>query len=393
MLQENSNPDNSANPPPAKPASLPAAKARIKLRHLMVFLSFILSVALPALAVLWYLEYRAADQYASTLGFTVRQAENASTAIDLIGGISNLGGNGSTNTDILYQYIKSQQLVALLDAELDLSAKYSKPEADPVFAYNPEGTIEDLTKYWDRMVNVYYDNKTGLIELQVRAFSAADAHVIAQEIIRQSSIMINLLNSTARDDATNYAREELDQAINRLKRARTALTEFRSTNQMVDPNANFQGQMGLLNSLQQRMADAFIELDILSGVTQSSDPRVQQAQRKIDVIAARIDEERRNLVASDRYGTEFSSLISSFESLRVDLEFAEQSYISALSSFDNAVAEARRKSTYLAAYVEPTTAQRPEYPNRIAIFGLTTLFLFLTWSILVLVFYSVRDRR
>ncbi len=371
----------------------PARTARVRLRHSLLLLSFILLVLLPAAAVYWYLEYRAADQYASTLGFTVRQAENPSTSLDLVGGITSLGRSNTTNTDILFEYIQSQQLIGAIDADLDLAAMYSKPDNDPIFAYNSGGTIEDLVKYWGRMVSIYYDNKTGLIELRVLAFDPDDAHTIAQEIVRQGSLMINQLNNAAQEDATKYARDELDKSLIRLKIARRALTEFRTVNQIVDPNTDLQGQMGVLNSLQQQFADTMVELDMLSGVTLASDPRIEHAQRKIIVIKERIGEERRKLVISDGSGNAFSSLIGKFEALRVDLQFAEQSYISALTTFDNAVAEARRKSTYLAAYVKPTLAQRSEYPDRIIILSITTLFLFLIWAIMTLVVYSVRDRR
>ena len=371
----------------------PARPARLRSRHLMLILSFVAMVLVPTAIVIWYLETRAADEYASTLGFTVRQAENSSPAIDLIGGITSLGGDNSKNTDILFEYIQSQQLISQINNELDLTAIYSKPENDPIFSYDPDGTIEDLVKYWNRMVDVYYDHKTGLIELRVLAFTPEDAHKIAQQIVQEGSDMINQLNATAQADATKYAREELDISIGRLKSARQRLTEFRTENQIVDPNADLQGQMGLLNSLQQQLADALIQLDLLADVTRSNDPRAEQAKRKIDVIKQRISEERLKLVTSDGEGNAFSSLIGKFEALRVDLQFAEQSYISALSSYDNAVAEARRKSIYLAAYVKPTIAQRSEYPNRIVIISLAALFLFLVWSIIVLIAYSIRDRR
>jgi capsular polysaccharide transport system permease protein len=350
-------------------------------------------VLAPALVAYWYLEYRAVDQYASTLGFTVRQADNPTTSLDLIGGITNLGNGNTTNTDILFEYIQSQQLISEIDTELNLTAMYSKPDNDPIFAYNSDGTIEDLVKYWRRMVSIYYDNKTGLIELKVLAFDPDDAHTIAQEIVRQGSLMINQLNKVAQADATKYARDELQKSLIRLKVARRALTEFRTVNQIVDPNTDLQGQMGVLNSLQQQFADTMVELDMLSGVTLASDPRIEHAQRKIAVIKERIGEERRKLVISDGSGNAFSSLIGKFEALRVDLQFAEQSYISALTAFDNAVAEAQRKSTYLAAYVKPTMAQRSEYPDRIIILSITTLFLFLIWAIMTLVAYSIRDRR
>ena len=370
-----------------------ARAARFRTRHSMLLASFLLMVLAPVILVFWYLESRAADQYVSSLGFAVRQAETTSATVDLIGGISNLGGDGTKNTDILFEYIQSRQLVGEVDQALDIVSIYSKPEGDPVFAFDPEGTIEDLVAYWGRMVKIYYDNKTGLIELQVRAFDPDDALLIAREIVRNSSLMINALNNAAQEDATTYANEELSQAIERLKVARLALTTFRTLNQIVDPNADLQSQMGLLNSLQQQMADALIEMDLLAEVTEASDPRLILALRKIEIIRARIAEERQKLASSERDGGDFSSLIGTFEALKVDVEFAEQSYVSALSAYNTAVADARRKSTYLATYIEPTKAQRPEYPDRITILALSALFLFLIWAVAALVAYSIRDRR
>jgi capsular polysaccharide transport system permease protein len=151
--------------------------------------------------------------------------------------------------------------------------------------------------------------------------------------------------------------------------------------------------MGLLNSLQQQLADALIAMDLLAEVTEENDPRLILALRKIELIQARIAQERQKLVSSEGEGGNFSSLIGTFEALRVDLQFAEQSYISALSAYNTAVSDSRRKSIYLATYIEPTKAQRSEYPARITILALTGLFLFLAWAVLALVAYSIRDRR
>ncbi len=82
-----------------------------------------------------------------------------------------------------------------------------------------------------------------------------------------------------------------------------------------------------------------------------------------------------------------------YERLVVEREFAERTYITAMASYDGAKAEARRKSRYLAAYMQPTLAETAIYPKRLSTLVMIALFLFLIWSIAVLVYYSVRDRR
>lgn len=405
--------------PATKPATKPAAKtghsgkgsgarapvkirpvakpARARRRHWGLLFAFLIMVAGPIGASAWYLYERAEDQFASTLGFTVR-SEDISSAADILGGLgATLGGGsgGGSDTDILYEFIRSQEMVNLVDARLDLRGIYSRHAAtDPVFSFAPGGMIEDLTDYWRRMVRVSYDAGSGLMELRVLAFAPTEAKAIAEAIYDESTSMINELSAIARADATRYAAEDLDLAVERLKQSREALTAFRVANQIVDLSADIQGQMGLLNTLQAQLAEALIELDLLAPNARAGDPRVEQAERRIEVIQTRITEERLKFgggsLSDD--GTSYADTIAEFERLSVDREFAEQAYVVALSSFDGARAEANRQSRYLAAYIQPTLAEKAEFPQREVLLALVALFSLLIWTILTLIFYALRDR-
>ena len=376
-----------------------AAPARPRFRHVMLALSFLVLVAGPTLGAAWYMWTRAADRYVSTAGFSVR-TEEVGSAIELLGGVAQLSGSSSSDTDILYDYIQSQELVRQVDAVLDLRELWSAvpPEVDPIFAYHPPGTIEDLTDYWNRMVRVYNDGTTGLLELRVQAFTPRDAQTIAQLVYDRSAETINELTAIARADATRYAREELDTAVERLKGAREAITQFRNRTQIVDPAASIQSQMGILSSLQAQLAQSLVDLDLLADSTSQSDPRVSQTESRIAAIEARIAEEQRKLgfgaaegAVDD--GTAFADLVGEYERLVVDLQFAEQSYTAALATYDSAQAEARRQSRYLAAHVRPTLAEASTVPRRLELTLLTALFAFLAWAILALAAYALRDRR
>jgi len=377
------------------PVAPPARPSRTKRRHWFLLLSFLLvAVAPPALAA-FYLWTRAADQYASYLGFSVR-SEEQSSAVELLGGITDLSGSSSSDTDILFSFLTSQELVSKVNDRVDLSAIWSRVSVmqDPVFAYDPEGTIEDLLSHWENKVNIVYDSGTRLMDLRVMAFDPADAQAVAQAILDESTAMINQLSAIAREDAIKYSRDELEVAIERLKDARLALTQFRNRTQIVDPSNDTQNQMGVLVTLQQQLADSLIELDLLRDTTRSDDPRISQANRRVEVIESRIEAERQKLGlgAGGEGGVVFADLVGEYESLIVDREFAETAYTTALAAYDGAVAEARRQSRYLAAHVQPSLAEKAEYPERLWITTLIALFSLLTWGIVCLVYYSLRDR-
>jgi capsular polysaccharide transport system permease protein len=374
----------------------PAGRARVRRRHVGVLFSFVLLVLAPAVATVAYLYGMASDQYASAVGFSVRK-EEVDAAVDLLGGLGQLSGSSSSDTDILFEYIQSMELISRVDARLDLRRIYAKPAYDPVFAIPPDASVEDLARYWNRMVTVYYDRSTRLIALRVLAFDPDDAQAIAQAVVAESSDMINRLSAIAHADAMRYADAELDMAVDRLKRAREALTAFRNRTQIVDPSADVQGQMGLLSTLQQQLAEALIEMDLLSGTTRDGDPRLEQSLRRIEVIRDRIADERQKFgasgVAAGDGETDYASLVAEFERLSIDRVYAETAYTSALATLDAARAEARRQSRYLAAFIQPTLAETPEYPRRLLLGGMVALFLLLGWGIGVLVVYSLRDRR
>lgn len=386
-------------PPPAPVVIRPVAeKAYVRKRHWGLFFSFVLAVVLPFAAAVYYLWAHAQDQYASTTGFTVRQEEGGSP-IELLGGLSQLAGGvsgGASDSDILYEYIQSQVLVERISQRIDLPGIYGQNwEVDPVFSLWPDAEIEDVVWFWQRVVRISYDQASGLIELRVLAPAPDTAQAIATAIVEESQGMINNLNAAARNDTMRNATGELDLALERLRSARQALTSFRSRTQIVDPEADIQSRMGVISTLQQQLAQALIEYDLLSQQAQESDPRVQQAARTIDVIRARIADEREGFTLSDEAlgGEDYPELIAEYESLVVDREFAETTYTSALAAVDIARADANRQSRYLATYIEPTLAQSAEFPQRLTVAGLVGMFLLLTWGVVALIYYALRDRR
>lgn len=395
-------PSKPAPPPKAKPAPKPkapvpavAGPVRMKRRHYGLFLSFILLVMLPVAGVGTYLHLYAKDQFVSEVGFTIRR-EDAPLVSNLISSLGAASSGSSSDSDILFEFVRSQELVGRIDRLIDLRGLYSeRHDEDPVFKLAPNATIEELVAYWKRMVQVSYAPGSGLLELHVRAFEAADAKRIADLIFSESSTMINELSSIARDDSTRYAREDLTGAEAGLRGIRETLTRFRLRTQIVDPEAAIQGQMGLLNSLNQQLGTALIDSDLLRGNTRKGDPRVAQIESRIAAIKARISEERKKFAQGGNAvdGQDYATVIAEFERLIVDREFAEQKYAAALANFDRAQTEAQRQSRYLAAYVGPTLAESAEHPQRSLLLGLFILFAGLAWAILALVYYSLRDRR
>ncbi len=127
-------------------------------------------------------------------------------------------------------------------------------------------------------MRISYDGANGLIDLEILAFRSEDAQRVAQEIVAESQAMINKLNETAREDALRYAQADLELAIQRIKDARGALTRFRTRTQIVDPQTDIETRLGVLQNLQQQLAEALVEADIL----EQQQPRMTRASSRPD---------------------------------------------------------------------------------------------------------------
>ncbi|WP_084657511.1 hypothetical protein [Natronohydrobacter thiooxidans] len=358
-------------------------------------MSILIIVGLPVLLTTVYLTVFAKDQYASKVGFTIRQ-EETSTASELMGGLSSiLGAGAQSHADLLFEFVQSQEIVQRISEEFDLVGHYSANwPYDPIFSLWPDASIEDVVWFWGRMVRVTFDKASGLMLVQVRAHDPETAQVIARLIVRKSEEMINRLNSTARMDAMRHAQADLEAALERLRAAREALAEFRARTQIVDPQADVQARMGVLSNLQQQLAEALVEHDLLSQTTDANDPRLRQLTRRIEAIRTRIRDERQSFTQLDVTidDTDYPRLIAQFESLQVDQVFAESTYQAALTAMDAARSNASRQNLFLANFIQPTLAQRSQYPQTTLLISLSFFFSLMFWAILALVFYSLRDR-
>ncbi|MEC9310637.1 MAG: sugar transporter [Pseudomonadota bacterium] len=382
--------------------STPARAARWHGRHTAAIFSFVLLVLLPLGLSGWYLITRAADQYSTHLGFVVHTEDPSVSPLSALPIVAAFGGSPSPDADILEAYLTSQSVVAAIDARFDLRSAWSRPyEKDPVFAFEPKGTIEDLHRYWSRMVTVTHDRSSGLIDVEIRGFDPDRTQAIGFALQDLGSALINRIGNVAREDRLRQSDQELRLAENRLSRTRQALTTFRLRHRIVDPLADLQGDMQVIHQLQLTLAEERIALDLLkrnmaagpSGSRQGAiaDSRVIQAERRIAAIEDRIAKDRQAF--GDAGGKrDLARLVGEYEEKVVAVELARENHAMALAAHEANRAAANLQSRYLASYAPPTRAESAVYPRRWSILAGVGLAAMLIWSTTLLMGYGLRDR-
>ncbi|MEM7056119.1 MAG: capsule biosynthesis protein [Pseudomonadota bacterium] len=372
----------------------PAIAAPVPTKAILGFLLIALG---PALLCLWYLETHAADRYASRAAFSIRSNE-AGPALEIFGAVAQLGGGGTTTDgQILYDFIQSQQIVEQIREAVPLELIWNKAERDLLFALGQDQPVEELHDHWDRMVDISLDSATGILTLETQAFTPEDSLTIAKAILRSSSNLVNQLSDGAREDAVRFAATELDSAETRLRKIRTRLRSFRDLEQEVDPTQNAKAALGLVATLEEERARTQVRLDDLLGALDDQAPRVTSLKRRIRTLDEQIAQERTRLGRGDAgaagSGRALSDIVGDYEELLVDREFAEQTYRLALATYEQAQTEARRRHRHLAVHVRPTLSERADHPDKPVWLITVSLAGFAFWAVLMLVIGNIRERR
>ncbi|ULJ72355.1 RkpR, polysaccharide export protein [Rhizobium gallicum] len=369
---------------------------KIKLRHRVIALSFIAVVALPAAVTSGYLAFIAADQYDSSASFAVRSIQSAA-ATDILGMFSQASPSSTVGDSfILMEYIRSKEMVAELERHFDLDKLFERRGLDFFFAMPSGLPIEEKVEYWRRMVDIRFDQSSGIITLQVKTFDPSDSERVAQFVVERSERLINDLSAKGRLQVLVGAKAEVASAEKRIADARRAVRDYRTITQEVDPVEGAKLAAQLIAGLETRLAD--LNTAMASARKQMSDgsPRIRVMATEIESIKRQIDTERQRLGSGNLQDkgnvSDVAGRIQKYETLETEREFADRAYTSALAGLEKARIDAGAHERYLAVFVPPTPSEIAQYPRRLLLALLVLFGCLMAWGVGVMGYYNIRDR-
>lgn len=367
------------------------AKRRRRRRRRNLWLSFIICVLGPAAAGIYYLKEIAVDQYHSTTAFSIRSDETFSVSA-LQSAFTQGASSSKVDAEIIREFIQSQTIVEKVLAQVDLRSMFAKNGEDFIFELPPNAGIETLLAYWGRMVKVSVAANSGLVELNVKAFTPEDSQLLSEIILDESSDVVNALSVSAEENYTNSATSLRLETEEKLRIARSEVQAFRSSNEIIDPENDYSIRTGVIAALQNELAKVLIEKSIVEGYSDGTTTRSSNLDLKIEAIRNQIEIEGSDIYRSESDGRTFSGIMQEFEELLVDQQIAEEAYRAALIQEEEARSAARRQKRFITVHIPPTLSQESQYPNRLflslAVFGC----LFAAWCVAVLIFHNVEDR-
>ena len=328
--------------------------------------AMLLCVALPVAVVGAYQGLIASDQYAAQSRFVIRTHDAAPAQAATLANLVRSGGTsaGEAEAAEVLDFMRSRDALAVLDkrgvraafhAQADWLSRYPRPwQAD---------RFESLYRYYGDMVSARVDKDSGVAVLEVRAFTARDAHDLNDALLGAGEAFVNRLNERAQAKAINEGLARVGGAEQHLRDVRTRLATYRNRQALIDPDKQAGGTLTVASGLVAEQAQLRAQLVGMQREAPGN-PAIPALAARVAAIGREIGAQQALLVGG---GGALASKMTGYAALETEESFAQASLAAANTALDMARTEAARQQFYLERVVEPGVPDLPEYPHRLRI--------------------------
>lgn len=360
--------------------------------RLGVLASFAAFVIAPFLVASIYWGLIASKQYVTETKFALRAGEASSLDLLSGGAMGSQASQQMQDAQVLVNFIRSRSMVEALELKVGLRAMFSRSGVDYFSSFDPEGSVEEMEKYWKRRIDASIDLMSGIISVNVRAFTPRDSLAIAQNVTDLSERLVNELSTRSRRDALAQARTELTRAEEHLKNATGAMRDARNTEGVLDAPAAAEAINKLITTLRLELAQTQEDLALHSDAATSDSPQARLLTARVQSLNSQIDEFSTQIASgSERGAGSLAQRAGVLSTHQIELDLAQQRYALAASMFENARVDLETQRAYLVSFLRPTLAEKSLYPRRWIEWAIIVAPATIGWLAFAAVAFLVRD--
>lgn len=353
---------------------------------------FAACVLAPSLIATVYYGLIASDVYVSESRFVVRAPERqATSALGLV-----LKGAGfSRSADDAYavhDYIMSRDALHALNNELGIAKKFGADTVDRFSRFaglDGDRSFEALHKYYEKHIDLQMDSASSIATLTVRAYSAEDALRINQSLLDKSEALVNRLNERGRRDLVEFAKSEVATAEQRAKTAALAVSAFRNSRAVVDPEKQATVQLQQIAKLQEELIATKTQLIQLQSVTKDN-PQIPVLKRRMKALQAAVGEESERVTGGS---ASLANKATEYQRLVLENDFAGKQLGAAMAALEQARNEAQRKQLYLERIVLPSKPDIATEPKRMTVILSIFALCMASWGIFAMLIAGIKEHQ
>lgn len=351
------------------------AKRRRK-RLILLGARLLVFVSLPTLIATWYFYVIATPMYATESQFIIQQANGQAGAGDLAGMLPSAAGmglGGQSEAASVQSFLQSRPAMLRLDREEGFRAHFQQQNIDMIRRLPADATDEATFKTYKRHVKIGFDPTEGVVRMEVIAASPEDSERFARALIRFAEEHVDMMTQRLRDSQMREARDNLEDAQQRLIEARLALVELQEQSRVFSGEVELSLISQQIGALEAELSQTLLSLQELRSNIRPNPARVQPLERREAALREQIESLRSSMTRDDGEGASLARTQSQLIMAEAEVQTREMMRAQAMQQMESARIEVSRQVRYLALSVEPVASDEPAYPRRLEYSALSFL--------------------
>lgn len=353
---------------------------------------FFFTVVVPTLLATIYFGFVASDVYVSESRFTVRSpAKSTPTGLGALiksSGFANAGDEVYAAQD----YVTSRDALKALNQNSAFTHAYSSSSIsifDRFAGIFSSESFEELYRYYKKKVDLRYESSSSIVTLTVRAYTPQDAGKFNEQLLAMAEATVNKLNERGRQDLVRFAQREVDDAKLKSQTAALALSAYRNSIGIVDPEKQASVQIQMISKLQDQLIATRTQLAETRTVSPKN-PQIEVLRARAKSLSDEIDNQLGLVAGSSK---SLSSRAAQYQRVLLENQFAEKQLASAMISLDEARNEANRKQAYVERIVQPNIPDEPLEPRRLRGILSTLILGLAAWAIISMLIAGMLEHK
>jgi capsular polysaccharide transport system permease protein len=278
-------------------------------------------------------------------------------------------------------FVRSRDALANLQYKVDVRRRYAN--GGDVLSRFPSafaGILEDLYKYYSKMIDANINTQTGTAVIKVKAFTSNDAYQINQALLGMSEDMINRLNARAQERGIAEAEHQVAIATERARKITAQLTAYRNQSALIDPGKQAVGVIDIANQMVSQRAALQAQLEAMQRETPRN-PAIPALILRVAAISRQIAKQNDQVVGGS------STIAQSWAITRICWSRRNSPMKTSRPTRPGPAYDAQKQQFYLERVVEPNRPDAALLPHRllsVLMVGASALCLyFIGWMLMI----------
>lgn len=347
-------------------------------------------VLLSILLVGFYWTVWAEDRYV-TKATVVLESPQINTASEVSFGSLLTGSKKNSDLLLLREYLLSVDMLKKVQEKMDFRAHYSR-NGDIIARLRDEAApIEELYKYYLRRVSVEMDEYSGVLKIEVQAWTPEFSQKLAQFLLVEGERHMNQMGQRLAEEQVKFLDKQVSLLKDSFEQSRQKLLDYQNENGLVSPTQTVESLNTVVSSLEAELATYKARMSALSSYQSKRSSEMVRIDSQIKALEKQIDIEKERLARQS--GNALNTVSSQYETLQLRADFAKQTYSNALAALENTRIEAARKLKQVSILQSPILPEYSEKPERLYNLTLFAIFMLFSGFIFTMLMMIIRDHR